>query len=39
MKGKGTFGAQKLDMEKAYDRLSWKFIKAVMKSMGSANTG
>ena len=33
-KGKGIVGALKLDMEKAYDRLSWNFIKAIMESMG-----
>ena len=33
-KGKGTLGALKLDLDKAYDRLSWRFIKTVMECMG-----
>lgn len=32
--GRGSLGALKLDMDKAYDRLSWKFIRVVMESMG-----
>jgi hypothetical protein len=33
-KGKWGYGALKLDMNKAYDRLSWNFLKAVMLTMG-----
>ena len=34
---KGSLGALKVDMDKAYDRINWKFIKIVMKSMGFNN--
>ena len=33
-RGNGFLGALKLDMDKAYDRISWRFIKAVMNCMG-----
>ena len=36
-KGKGTIGALKLDMDKAYNKISWKFIKVVTKCMGFNN--
>ena len=32
-KGKWGYGALKIDMNKAYDRLSWNFFKAVMLTM------
>ncbi|OMO80770.1 reverse transcriptase [Corchorus capsularis] len=32
--GKGILGALKLDMNKAYDRVSWLFLETVMESMG-----
>jgi hypothetical protein len=33
-RGKWGFGALKLDMNKAYNRISWPFLKAVLMTMG-----
>ena len=32
--GKGIIGALKVDMDKAYDRLSWRFIKVILQCLG-----
>ena len=32
--GKGILGALKIDMDKAYDRISWSFIKVILDYMG-----
>ena len=35
---KKGFGALKIDMYKAYDRINWNFLKAVLLSMNFSNT-
>ena len=34
MLGKDSFMSMKLDMSKAYDRVEWRFLEAVMRKMG-----
>jgi hypothetical protein len=37
MKGKEGYMVLKLDMDKAYDRVVWGFLKTVMSRIGFAN--
>jgi hypothetical protein len=39
MKGKKGFMVVKLDMSKAYDKMEWRFLEAVMRQMGLLQGG
>jgi hypothetical protein len=38
MKGKGGFMFLKMNMEKAFDKMEWKFLLAIMKKLGLNDT-
>ena len=33
-KDKGSMGALKIDMDKAFDRISWNLVQVIMENMG-----
>jgi hypothetical protein len=37
-KGKGGFMFLKMNMEKAFDKMEWKFLLAIMKKLGLNDT-